>query len=221
MKNKRIALFCSNDRIIRFKKFLLEYPNTKIITSFDDFNNIRTSKKIDIAFIDIDCIERLCMACFLKTNYLKTYVVALSNNNDSYNGLQSINVRFDNYIIFESVNPSYINSFLTKIIDEYKNNKLTIDNESENESNRYIVNIGKEIVRFTKSEFNIFICLLSNKNKTISKVQLYNSLNDENESNIPNHRLRSVDNHIKNIRKKVFNKCIMTVHGIGYCFVSD
>ncbi|MFN2396216.1 MAG: response regulator transcription factor [Bacteroidales bacterium] len=73
-------------------------------------------------------------------------------------------------------------------------------------------------IELTKKEFDLLLYLIMNKNKTLTRIQLYehiwgNLLDDQYDSNF-------IDVHIKNIRKKLSAHAsvdwITTVRGIGY-----
>lgn len=70
----------------------------------------------------------------------------------------------------------------------------------------------------TLSEFRILTMLLNKPNKVYSRVALFEALHDEDSDGLH----RSVDGHIKNIRKKIKEisnsdqEIIETVYGVGY-----
>lgn len=73
-------------------------------------------------------------------------------------------------------------------------------------------------IELTKKEFDLLLYLILNKNKTLTRIQLYehiwgNLLDDQYDSNF-------IDVHIKNLRKKLSAHApvdwIATVRGIGY-----
>ena len=73
-------------------------------------------------------------------------------------------------------------------------------------------------IELTRKEFDLLLYLILNKNKTLTRIQLYehiwgNLLDDQYDSNF-------IDVHIKNLRKKLSAHApvdwIVTVRGIGY-----
>ncbi len=74
-----------------------------------------------------------------------------------------------------------------------------------------------KIIDFTPIEFEIFEILLKNRNRTISRERLANAL-----SSLTSHR--TLDYHIKNIRKKIGDESknptyLKTEYGMGYKLV--
>jgi DNA-binding response OmpR family regulator len=83
--------------------------------------------------------------------------------------------------------------------------------------NRKVICKQKEVV-LTKKEFNLFQYLILNKNRVLTRIQLYehiwgNELDDNYDSNF-------IDVHMKNLRKKLTSFApidwLETVRGVGY-----
>lgn len=76
---------------------------------------------------------------------------------------------------------------------------------------------GQEL-DLTLSEFRILAILLNKPNKVYSRIALFEALHDEDSERLP----RSVDGHIKNLRKKIKDisnsdqEIIETIYGVGY-----
>ena len=83
--------------------------------------------------------------------------------------------------------------------------------------NEYTVSINKEFIDFTRKEFEILKELLAHpgyvqtREMLLDKVWQYEYYDSD----------RVVDNHIKNIRKKLGKDYIKTVKGIGYKVEKD
>jgi DNA-binding response OmpR family regulator len=78
-------------------------------------------------------------------------------------------------------------------------------------------------VEITRKEFDLLLYLVLNKNKTLTRIQLYehiwgNILDDQYDSNF-------IDVHIKNLRKKLLAHAsvdwLKTVRGVGYQVVTE
>jgi DNA-binding response OmpR family regulator len=86
-----------------------------------------------------------------------------------------------------------------------------------------MVMCNTQTVELTKKEFDLLLYLLINKNKTLTRVQLYehiwgNTLDDQYDSNF-------IDVHIKNLRRKLSAHApaewLKTVRGVGYQVIVD
>jgi DNA-binding response OmpR family regulator len=80
------------------------------------------------------------------------------------------------------------------------------------------VTAGDKEVEITRKEFDLLLYLVLNKNKTLTRIQLYehiwgNILDDQYDSNF-------IDVHIKNLRKKLLQyapvEWLKTIRGVGY-----
>ncbi len=87
-------------------------------------------------------------------------------------------------------------------------NNLKIDKEA------YKVYVSNNLIELTPKEYELLLFLVKNKNIALSREKLLNNVWDVwCESD-----LRTVDTHIKKLRKKVNIDNIVTVRGIGYMF---
>ncbi len=105
------------------------------------------------------------------------------------------------------------------ILQRYtKNNDIRISDFIINRDNFQVL-CKNENIEFTKIEFNIFIFLIDNANKIVSREEILN--NTKLKSDTKN---RTIDMHISNIRFKLNDdsqdaKYIKSVWGIGYKFI--
>ncbi|ASB48169.1 response regulator transcription factor [Alkalitalea saponilacus] len=90
--------------------------------------------------------------------------------------------------------------------------------EFEMDMNARLLKCGTKEVDITKKQFDLLQYLVLNRNKALSRIQLYehiwgNILDDQYDSNF-------IDVHIKNLRKKLAGYAsvdwLMTVRGVGY-----
>jgi DNA-binding response OmpR family regulator len=84
---------------------------------------------------------------------------------------------------------------------------------------RRLVSIEGERVDLTPKEFDLLYCLVTNKNRALTREQILNEVWGyafEGDA-------RTVDTHIKQLRGKLAacGECIKTVHRIGYGFEAD
>ena len=79
-----------------------------------------------------------------------------------------------------------------------------------------IVNFKDKPLSLTLKEFMVLEYLMRNKNKVITRDELYSHAWDFADSSFSN----TVDVHIKNLRKKIHDnsKIIQTIRGVGYKF---
>jgi DNA-binding response OmpR family regulator len=93
-----------------------------------------------------------------------------------------------------------------------KRGDLTIDPE------RHVVYKGSEEIALTKTEFALLYAMARRPSKVFSRLQLMDEALGEAFVGYE----RTIDSHIRNLRKKLErgdeSRYIVTVHGIGYKF---
>lgn len=75
-----------------------------------------------------------------------------------------------------------------------------------------------ELIELTQIEYKIFLFLIENRDKIVSRAMIANYLGEDYSSD------RAIDMHISNIRSKIFddpkqNKYIKSIWGVGYKFI--
>lgn len=98
----------------------------------------------------------------------------------------------------------------------FDNGRLSVDYEKR------VVRVNEKVVPFTPNEFDILYALIMNKGKVLSREQLIEKLFRDDFDGYD----RTIDVHIKNIRKKIEEdtknpKYILTVMKVGYKFGGD
>lgn len=88
---------------------------------------------------------------------------------------------------------------------------------------RKTVSVNSEIITLTKTEYELLLFLISNKNKVISKLSMAEHLTGEMADMLNNHNF--VYTHIKNLKAKLTQKgcstCIKNVYGTGYKWIEE
>ncbi len=110
-----------------------------------------------------------------------------------------------------------MNAVLRRVTSSTCKNKI---GEFEIDEEKMQISQEEHILSLTKIEYEIFLLLLKNKEKILSRESIAKFLGSEY-SNIKD---RAIDMHISNIRNKIFDdsKCskyIKSVWGIGYKFI--
>ena len=201
----------------------------KIISAFSGKKGLKKidNKNIDMVIMDIELNEingwKLCKK-LRKNNNIP--IIILSNKSSDSHKIKGIKLGADDYIT-KPFNPEELivrtKSILQRI---YENNKkgndnyikkfphLTINNKEKK------VKVAGELINLTPKEFNLLWTISSNPKKVFSRDNLvekvwgYDYFGD----------IRTVDTHIKSLRKKLGESkeevanYIKTVWGVGYKF---
>ncbi len=95
-------------------------------------------------------------------------------------------------------------------------NNLLVYGEIELDMQGRLVNYQGNAVNLSRREYNLLEALMQNQGKVMSRTSLEQSLyswQDDIDSN-------ALEVHIHNLRKKLYNKLITTVRGVGYTVIS-
>ncbi|MGL4949368.1 MAG: response regulator transcription factor, partial [Anaeroplasmataceae bacterium] len=152
---------------------------------------ILTNLRADSKFDDIDVI-------IISANHmLMDKIDGLDLGADDY-----IEKPFDLLELMSRVNARLRRKKQTK---KYTNSKIEINMDE------FEFKYKGQVISLTNKEFEIMVLLLKNKGKVVSRDELLNSIwgTDGIES-------RTVDMHIKSIRKKTDEDIINTIYGVGY-----
>jgi DNA-binding response OmpR family regulator len=204
------------------KNYLLNYGYD--VTAFihpkeaiEDFKNNRST--YDIVILDLMLPE---MDGFDVCKRLKSYsdipIIISSARGDIGNKIYGFEIGADDYLA-KPYEPRELVLRIEAVLKRaQKSDRLKISDFSVDESSREVL-LEDYSIDFTKVEFEIFLYLLKNRNKVISRDQLINatSLHEDTKN-------RTIDMHISNIRQKIGDdskdaKYIKSVWGIGYKFI--
>lgn len=202
----------------------LKQAGYKIIEAIDgqDALDKLINNKIDLVILDlnlpkIDGVE-VCKKVRLESDIPIIMVTARVDEIDELIGLET---GADDYIkkpFSPSILVARAKSILRRFDDQEAINVSGILIDPE----KMLVQKGKKKIKFTTTQFNILYALASNAEKVYTRNEILDRAYD---SSIPPDVLdRTVDAHIKSIRKKLDKrnnqKYIETVIGKGYKFVS-
>lgn len=159
-----------------------------------------------------------------KSMDLNMGIIIISANNTLDDKIEGLNVGADDYLIkpfhLSELN-ARVHSILRRIRFEGKS-VIKIDEMLVDTLKRQVT-VKDENVDLTKSEYDLLLYFLSNRNKVLTKVSIAEHLCGEYIDIYSS--LDFVYTHIKNLRKKLLDKgCpdyIKTVYGVGYKFITE
>ncbi len=138
-------------------------------------------------------------------------IIIISANkllNDKVNGL---NLGADDYI----EKPFEILELISRVNARFRKSKSNVFkiHGFEIDEDKRTVSKNDKIYILTNSEFDILVELIKNEGKCVTRDDLMNKLWGED----ANYESRTIDMHIRNIRKKLEDdSLIITLHGHGY-----
>jgi two-component system alkaline phosphatase synthesis response regulator PhoP len=232
MCNKiKILIVDDEPDIVEFLSFNLENEGYDVKTGNNGLEAIEIAKefKPDLIILDVmmpvmDGIEA-CEELRKMQDFNNTIIIFLSARSEDYSFVAGLNAGADDYItkpvrprVFITkiksllrrksdfaINSNSVKHNFTPVNDD---NKILIDKE------KYIVIKGDENYLLPRKEFELLSLLYENKQKVYTREEIFakiwgadNFISD-----------RTIDVHIRKIRKKIGNDIITTVKGVGYKF---
>jgi len=214
MINKTKILVVEDDELVSelIYTFLTEYnfDITNVFTATDGVSYIK-NKKFDLVLLDLNLPDFTGFELLknIKINNISIPVIVMSAYSDIDTKLKTFKYGACDYM----VKPIDLKELEARIwIHLSKNSNIDISQEVF-EIIEYEIFLNHQKLELTTIEFEILKLLINNKNQTISREYILKNIS----TNAPS---RSLDNHIKNIRKKLNintnSNYLKTVYGAGY-----
>lgn len=106
---------------------------------------------------------------------------------------------------------------------QFNTNNLMYSNGVTIDLLKKTVKVDPNIITLTRTEYELLLFLISNKNKVISKLSMAEHLTGEMADMLDNHNF--VYTHIKNLKAKLAmngcSECIKNIYGTGYKWVEE
>jgi len=211
-------------KVVRLTRDYLEKNGFRVLTAGDGQSALTTARRekpdlviLDLMLPNIDGRE-VCRILRRESDIPIIMLTALSEEIDQVTGLE---IGADDYITKPfSVRTlmARVRALLRRTRGEIKARSIIRVGNLEIDSEKYAVTFNGIPIKLTPNEFKLLHLLASRAGQTLTREQLLDDLHGA-ASNID----RSVDSHIKNLRKKLEsasgNSMIETVYGIGYRFI--
>lgn len=221
-----ILIIEDEEKVSEVLKAYLEKEGYKVYCTTKGLKGIEIFKTIDFKLIILDLMlpdisgEEVCKIIRQSSDVHIFMLTAKGTLSEKIDGL---NIGADEYLV-KPFSPreltARVNSLFRRLSSENKisnfcfyDERLIVDYEKRS------VKLNKEEVQFTPNEFDILYALIINKGNVLSREQLLCKIGDINFDGYD----RTIDVHIKNIRKKIEEdtkkpKYIITVMKVGYKF---
>lgn len=165
-------------------------------------------KNYDLIILDVTLPDGngfdLCKYIKEEYNYPVIFLTAKDTEDDIVRGLELA----DDYIVKPFLNRELLMRIKKLLKNNIKSEHIRIDLE------RYEVYKDDKLINLTSLEFKLFLLLMNNKNKVVSKELLLDKIEEETGNMVYDNTLRV---YIKRIREKLNDeKIIKVVKGIGY-----
>ena len=228
MENKKIKILVVDDDpdIIEIISYNLKKNNYKVFSCYNGTDSIKIAEKekpdliiLDVMMPGMDGIQ-VCEKLRSKNKFNNTIIMFLSARGEDFTHIAAYNAGADDFVN-KPLKPrlliSKVRSLLrrTNKINNVSSMKLNfkgliIDKEE------YTVKIKGEKLILPRKEFELLFMLSSNTGKVIKREEIMNQIWGEDVIVGD----RTIDVHIRKLRKKIGSNFIKTIKGIGYKFIS-
>lgn len=211
-------------KVARLARDYLEKNGFRVVTAGDGQSALTVARRekpdliiLDLMLPQIDGRE-VCRILRRESDVPIIMLTALSEEIDQVTGLE---IGADDYITKPfSVRTlvARVRALLRRTYGEVKAVGILRLGKLEIDSRKYSVAYGSIRIKLTPNEFKLLFLLAGRAGQTLTREQLLEDLHGAASS-----MDRSVDSHIKNLRRKLEAACgepmIETVYGIGYRFI--
>ena len=211
-------------KIVRIARDYLEKNGFRVVTAADGHAALATARREKPDLIILDLMlplmdgREVCKTIRRESDVPIIMLTALAEEVDQVTGLE---IGADDYIT-KPFSPralvARVRALLRRAKGEVKPPSIIRVGRLEIDPNRYSVTFNDEPVKLTPNEFKLLQLLSARPGQTLTREQLLEDMHG-----IASSFDRSVDSHIKNLRKKLETasgeSMIETVYGIGYRFI--
>ncbi len=218
---KKILLVDDDDAVLEFISYNLTRKGFLVQTATNGLDAIEkaTSFQPDLIILDWMMPEMdgltTCRKLREQTIFDQTIITFLTAKDDDFSRIEGFDAGADDYI-HKSIKPlvfvAKIESLLRRKEKEPKENQtISFQNLVVHPQKRRVLKNGQKL-NLTKIEYNLLLLFLSEKGKIFSRKEIYASIWGK-EIIVGD---RTLDVHIRNLRKKIGEDKLQTHKGLGY-----
>jgi two-component system, OmpR family, alkaline phosphatase synthesis response regulator PhoP len=210
-------------KVARLARDYLEKNGFRVLTAADGQAALTTARREKPDLIVLDLMlpimdgREVCKALRRESDVPIIMLTALAEEVDQVTGLE---IGADDYIT-KPFSPralvARVRALLRRVQGGVKPPSIIRVGDLEIDSEKYSVAYNGDLIKLTPHEFKLLYLLASRPGQTLTREQLLEDLHG-----IASSTDRSVDSHIKNLRKKIESASgetmIETIYGIGYRF---
>jgi DNA-binding response OmpR family regulator len=225
-----ILIIEDEERVSEVLKAYLEKEGYQVYSTTRGLKGIEIFKSTDIKLIILDLMlpdtsgEDLCKIIRATSD---VHIFMLTAKGAMENRIEGLNIGADEYLI-KPFSPRELTARVNALFRRLNKKERAIDSSSNLlfddgrlsvDYDKRVVKVNNEEVPVTPNEFDILYELISNRGKVLTREQLINKVFGLDFEGYD----RTIDVHIKNIRKKIEEdtrnpKYVITVMKVGYKF---
>jgi len=222
---KNILIIEDEEKVSSVQKAYLEKEGYNVVCTASGLKGIELFSSLGFQLVILDLMlpdisgEEVCTRL---RAFSDVYIFMLTAKGTLTDKIEGLNLGADEYLV-KPLSPRELTARVQALFRRMKNQEINIlsfdsGNLTINRDQRIVKVEGKE-VPFTPNEFDILYTLATNKGRVLTREQLIDKVFGIGFDGFD----RTVDVHIKNIRKKIEidsrnPRYILTVFGTGYKF---
>ena len=222
----KILLVDDEPDILEIVSYNLKDENYKIYTALNGLDAIEKAKKIipdliilDVMMPELDGIET-CKVIKEIDSLQNTIITFFTARSEEYSQLAGYDAGADDYItkpIKPKILLSKVKALLRRNTNNYKQNEIIKTKHLIIDKSSYSVLKEKELINLPKKEFKLLYLLATNQTKVVLREEIMNKVwgTDVIVGN------RTIDVHIRKLRKKIGENFFKTIKGVGYKFEDE
>ncbi len=220
---KKILIVDDEPDILDVLKYNLEKEGYEVAQAKNGNKAISKANDFrpDLILLDIMMPKKdgfeVCRELRKKSKFSETYIVFLTAKSDEISEIAGFEAGGDDFV----VKPIRPRSLLSRIKNILKKERVIENKKPVLEFGNLLIDIQKHKVfvdnneiDLTKKEFNILLFLSSKPDRVFSREEIYSKVWESNTLVGE----RTLDVHIRKIRKKLQKEYIITLKGVGYSF---
>ncbi len=223
--NERILVVDDERKILRLAKDYLENSQFQVLTAEDGNSalHIARTQKVDLIVLDLNLPERDGLdVCRILRRESDIPIIMLTARVDETDRLIGLELGADDYIT-KPFSPrelvARVKVVLRRVQGGIRKPGLITAGDLIVDLEGYQITINQEPISLSRTEFELLAYLAQYPGRTFTREQLLDHLHGYSDTAYS----RSIDAHIKNLRKKIEPvpsnpKYVLTVFGIGYKF---
>ena len=222
-ERRKILIVDDEPDIIELVSYILEKERMSVVSALNGVEALKIAQKenpdliiLDVMMPDMDGME-VCQRLRSMTAFDSTLITFLTARSEDYSQIAGFDAGADDYIT-KPIRPKTLVARINAILkrkrsDSVANGKLVLGDLSIDQEKR-LVKVDNSRIELAKKEFDLLYLLCSEPDKVFSRDEIFSRL--WNKDVIVGDR--TIDVHIRKLRKKLGNHRIVTLKGIGYRF---
>lgn len=223
IERRKILIVDDEPDIIELVSYILEKERMNVVSASNGVDALKIAQKenpdliiLDVMMPDMDGIE-VCQRLRSMSTFDSTLITFLTARSEDYSQIAGFDAGADDYIT-KPIRPKTLVARINAILkrkrsDSFANGKLVFGDLSIDQEKR-LVQVGNRTIELPKKEFDLLYLLCSESDKVFTRDEIFSLLWNKDVMVGD----RTIDVHIRKLRKKLGDHRIVTLKGIGYRF---